>query len=81
MDNLEYKGYYGSVEYSKPDNCLVGEVFGMSRASITYEGDTIDELEADFQAGIESYLEGCEELGIEPEKTFNRVRPMSLSHV
>jgi hypothetical protein len=25
MDFLEYKGYRGSVEYSKADNCLCGE--------------------------------------------------------
>ena len=26
MDYLEYKGYKGSVEYSKADNCLCGKV-------------------------------------------------------
>ena len=26
MDYLEYKGYKGSVEYSKEDNCLFGKV-------------------------------------------------------
>lgn len=71
MDNLEYKGYYGSVEYSKADNCLVGKVLGMSKDSITYEGATIDELKADFEAGIDSYLGGCEELGIKPRKAFS----------
>jgi hypothetical protein len=30
MDFLEYKGYKGSVEYSKEDNCLFGKVQGMS---------------------------------------------------
>ena len=29
MDYLEYKGYKGSVEYSKEDNCLFGKVQGM----------------------------------------------------
>ena len=29
MDYLEYKGYKGSVEYSKEDNCLCGKVQGM----------------------------------------------------
>ena len=31
MDYLEYKGYKGSVEYSKADNCLCGKVLGMSK--------------------------------------------------
>jgi predicted HicB family RNase H-like nuclease len=71
MDYLEYKGYYGSVEYSKADNCLFGKVLGMTKNSITYEGTSIDELKADFEAGIESYLEGCMELGIKPRKAFS----------
>ena len=50
MDYLEYKGYKGSVEYSKADNCLFGKVLGMSKDLILYEGNTIDELKADFEA-------------------------------
>lgn len=71
MDCLKYKGYLGSVEFNAVDNCLVGKVLGMSKDSITYEGSTIDELRADFEAGIESYLEGCKELGIEPRKAYS----------
>ena len=60
MDYLEYKGYKGSVEYSKEDNCLCGKVQGMSnKALILYEGTTINELRKDFEEGIDSYLEGC----------------------
>ena len=59
MDNLEYKGYKGSVEYSKEDNCLFGKVQGMSKALILYEGQTLDELRKDFEDGIDSYIEGC----------------------
>lgn len=54
MDYLEYKGYKGSVEYRKEDNCLCGKVQGMgNRALILYEGTTIDELRKDFEDGIE----------------------------
>ena len=60
MDYLEYKGYKGAVEYSKADNCLFGKVLGMSKDLILYEGNTIDELRADFEAGIDSYIAGCE---------------------
>lgn len=41
MDYLEYKGYKGSVEYSKADNCLFGKVLGMSKDLILYEGSTM----------------------------------------
>jgi predicted HicB family RNase H-like nuclease len=45
----------------------------MTKDCITYEGKTIDELEKDFIAGIESYIEGCMELGITPRKAYNGV--------
>lgn len=72
MDYLEYKGYKGSVEYSKEDNCLCGKVQGMgNKALILYEGTTIDELRKDFEEGVDSYLEGCKSDGIEPVKPFS----------
>jgi len=64
----EYKGYLGSIEYGKDDNRLYGSVIGMTKDCITYEGNTIDELKIDFINAIESYLEGCDELGIKPHK-------------
>jgi predicted HicB family RNase H-like nuclease len=64
MDKLEYKGYRGSIEYDEENKCLCGKVLGLTKDSITYEGSTVEELESDFKAGIESYLEGCQELGI-----------------
>lgn len=71
MDYLEYKGYKGSVEYSKADNCLVGKVLGMGKDAILYEGDNINDLYDDFCAGIDSYIEGCKLDGVEPKKPYS----------
>ena len=71
MDFLEYKGYKGSVEYSKEDNCLFGKVQGLSKDLIVYEGQTLDELRKDFEDGVDSYLEGCLAGGIEPAKPYS----------
>ena len=72
MDYLHYKGYTGSVEYSKADNCLVGAVLGMKKTTlIIYEGNTVDELRMDFEAGIDSYLKRCEKKGIQPDKPYS----------
>ncbi len=62
MDYLEYKGYKGSVEYSKEDNCLFGKVQGMSKAQ---------ELRKDFEDGVDSYLEACKADGVEPAKPYS----------
>ena len=71
MDYLEYKGYKGSVEYSKEDDCLFGKVQGLSQALILYEGQTLDELRKDFEAGVDDYIEGWKADGIEPAKPYS----------
>lgn len=70
MNNLlEYKGYFGTVEYSSSDKVLYGKVIGVN-GLISYEGNSVDELQADFEAAIDDYLEMCEEQGIKPQKTY-----------
>ena len=76
---LSYKNYNGTVEYSKEDNCLFGKVIGI-KSLLSYEGDSVKELEQDFQNAIDTYLKDCEERNIEPEQpykgTFNvRISP------
>jgi predicted HicB family RNase H-like nuclease len=70
MNKMEYKGYCGSTEYSEADACWCGIVLDMPHDLISYEGNTIAELEADFKAGVDSYLEGCAEMGIVPRKSY-----------
>jgi len=69
MKNLEYKGYSGSIEYSKEDGLFYGKVLGI-RSLISYEGMTGPEIEKDFKIAVEDYLSECKELGIEIEKPF-----------
>ena len=69
MKNLEYKGYTGSIEYSKEDDVLYGKVHGI-QGLISYEGATGNELEADFIDTIDAYLTNCKQGGIAPEKPF-----------
>ena len=71
MDNLYYKGYNGSVEYSKADNCLYGKVLGLNNSLILYEGNSLEELEKDFMGGIDHYLESCKLDCMQPEKPYN----------
>jgi predicted HicB family RNase H-like nuclease len=71
MNKLEYKGYYGSIEYSKEDNCLFGKVIGIPRDLISYEGNTADELYEDFKGAIDDYINLCERKGIKPRKSYS----------
>ena len=80
MNNtLKYKGYVGSVEISEEDNCLHGKVLFI-RSLISYEGQTLQELKADFKDAVDEYLNDCKERGWEPEKPFKgsfniRIKP------
>ena len=69
MKNLDYKGYTGSIEYSKEDDLLYGKALGM-QGLISYEGTTGHELEAAFIEAIDTYLAECKQGGVDPEKPF-----------
>ena len=66
---LEYKGYYGNVEFSNEDEILYGKVLGI-KSLISYEGDSIKTLRKDFEEAVDGYLDYCNEKGIEPEKMY-----------
>lgn len=66
MDYLKYKGYKGTIEYNKEDSYFCGKVQGLGKKHlILYEGTTVEELQKDFKAGIDNYLEGCINDGVE----------------
>ena len=63
-NNLKYNGFVGSIEYSKEDGLFFGKVQDI-RSLVSYEGQTIEELEKDFREAVDDFLEMCEELGLE----------------
>ncbi|MEZ5073111.1 MAG: type II toxin-antitoxin system HicB family antitoxin [Bacteroidales bacterium] len=69
MRFLEYKGYKGTIEYSKKDDLLYGKVLGI-QGLISYEGSSGKDLEEDFIAAIDEYLSDCKQRHITPEKPF-----------
>lgn len=66
---MKYKGYVGTVEYYEEEDgsYYYGKVKGLSRATVTYEGDTLEELKADFETGVDDYINYCKERQIVPE--------------
>jgi predicted HicB family RNase H-like nuclease len=56
MNHFSYKDYQGSVETSVEDKCLYGKLLNISDL-ILYEGMTTDELEKNFKASVDDYLE------------------------
>ena len=67
---MEYKGYIGKVEIDEEAGVLHGEVINI-RDVITYEGQTVEELQHAFRESVEDYLAFCSERGEDPEKPFS----------
>ncbi|MGZ0107164.1 type II toxin-antitoxin system HicB family antitoxin [Achromobacter sp. KK8] len=67
-DLLEYNGYFGSVQYSKEDQCLFGKIEFIDDM-VLYDGSSVDELRAAFMEAVDSYLQSCAERGVEPDST------------
>lgn len=66
INTLTYKNYHGTVEYSQEEDCFYGKVKNI-KSLLSYEGDSVDELEEDFHSVIDEYLADCEEVGVIPE--------------
>ena len=51
---------------------------------VTFEGTSVEELEANFQDAVEDYILTCKEVGKKPEKTFTgvfNIRPGAKLHM
>ena len=55
MNKLHYKGYTGSVLISVEDDCLHGKILDINDI-ITYEGETVKDIKAAFEAAVERYV-------------------------
>ena len=55
---MTYKGYMARIEFDQRDNIFVGRIIGIVD-SITFHGETVKQLKADFQAAIDHYIADC----------------------
>ncbi len=53
---MEYKGYTGTIQYSKEDKCFYGKVLNVQHL-LTYEGLTRGYLRMDFEKTVDEYLD------------------------
>ena len=67
---MEYKGYFGSVEYDAEAKVFHGDVIN-TRDVITFQGTTVNEIEQAFRDSINDYIAWCKEDGVEPEKPYS----------
>jgi predicted HicB family RNase H-like nuclease len=64
---MEYMGYIGKVEVDEDSGTLYGEVINV-RDVITFEGTSVDEVQAAFCESVDDYFEFCAQRNEPPEK-------------
>ena len=67
---MMYKGYIGKAAFDAEQPIFAGEVIN-TRTVITFQGESVKELEAEFKASVDDYLEWCKADGVDPEKPFS----------
>ena len=68
-NHLQYKQYRGFVEYSSEDEVFYGTIHGINDL-VTFEGESVKELQASFEEAVDDYLATCLKLGKEPQREF-----------
>jgi predicted HicB family RNase H-like nuclease len=81
---VSYRGYTAKVEFDPEDNIFFGSVLGVPE-SITFHGETVAELTADFHAAVDHYIQDCAATGRPPHKPYSgrlmlRVPPEVHAH-
>ena len=67
---IEYKGYHGEFSFDDEAGIFHGEVVG-TRDVITFQGQSVEELQTAFRDSIEAYLDFCARRGTEPDPPGN----------
>jgi predicted HicB family RNase H-like nuclease len=67
MNTMNHKGYTARIEFDERDNIFVGRVLGL-HAMISFHGETVAQLRAEFETAVEAFLRDCKEQGVRPEK-------------
>ena len=64
---MEYKGYFGKVEFDDEADVFHGEVTN-TRDVITFHANSFENLRREFQNSVDDYLAFCDKRGEKPDK-------------
>jgi len=80
MNNvLKYKNFTATVQYSDEDEAFIGRVVGIDSV-VSFEGQSVEELQEAFQEAVESYVQFCRRKGIIlPQKSYTGAFNMRLT--
>lgn len=69
---MHYRGYTAQVQYSEPDQCVIGHILGIDDI-VSFEcqsaSDITGDITAAFHEAVDDYLETCQRLSRAPNLT------------
>lgn len=68
-DIMEYKGYHSRIEFDSVSKVLHGKIEGIIDL-VTFESNSISEIESEFHKAVDDYLAFCADIGQEPNKEY-----------
>jgi predicted HicB family RNase H-like nuclease len=74
---LDHRGFQGTIMYSAEDKVLHGRIVGV-RGLISYEGESVTDLESDFRLAVDDYISDMQKEGLAP-LPIAEVVPVSFS--
>ncbi len=70
MNILRYKEYVGVFDFEPDARLFHGDVAGIQDV-VTFQGESISELEQALKDSVEEYLSLCEKTGKKPDKPYS----------
>lgn len=70
MATMRYGDYIATIDYEDESELFHGRVVNI-RDVVNFYGGSVEELQAEFRDSIQTYLEVCEEEGIEPSRPYS----------
>ena len=67
LNTMTYEGYAARIDFNAEDMIFIGRVLGINDV-ISFHGETVAELTADFHNAVKHYLADCKRTGRKPEK-------------
>ncbi|MDX2073637.1 MAG: type II toxin-antitoxin system HicB family antitoxin [Alphaproteobacteria bacterium] len=67
---MEYKGYTAKIEFDADDRAFHGMVLGINDV-VHFQGASVKELEKEFRASVDDYLEFCKARREKPDKPYS----------
>jgi len=72
MTILKYKDYAGSADLDMDRGVLRGKILFIGDL-VTYEAPTVQQLQQEFEAAVDDYVDTCKQIGKAPQKSFTGV--------